>query len=183
MPRMTSVRVWVPAMPPMLATMGISTARATTFAMVSSKMLITAAAMNVVRRLTPSQRARLFTDFMMGAKVSSSRSRPALASTASSASSMMTSTTSSMVIRPIRRPSSSTTGAEIRSCSENSRATSVSGVSAGIDSASVSITSRTVTVGSEVIRLASDTMPTYSSLWFTTMSASVASGRSLRRRR
>ena len=54
MPRMISVTVWVPAMPPMLATMGMSAASAATFSMVPSKRLTTAAARNAVTRLMPS---------------------------------------------------------------------------------------------------------------------------------
>ena len=58
MPRMMSVTVCVPAMPPMLATMGMSAASAATFSMVPSKRLTTAAARNAVTRLMPSHTSR-----------------------------------------------------------------------------------------------------------------------------
>jgi hypothetical protein len=54
MPRMMSVTVCVPAIPPMLATIGMRAASAATFSMVPSKRLTTAAARNAVIRLMPS---------------------------------------------------------------------------------------------------------------------------------
>ena len=48
MPRMISVTVCVPAMPPIDATMGMRAASAATFSMVPSKRLTTAAARNAV---------------------------------------------------------------------------------------------------------------------------------------
>ena len=183
MPRITRVRVWVPAMPPMLATTGSSTASATTLAMVASKTLMTAAARKAVMRLTPSHTARRRADLSTGAKVSSSGSRPARASTASSASSAMTSTTSSMVMRPTSLPSPSSTGADTRSSSLKTAATSRSGMSTWMAVEFASITSRTVTLASEVRMRDNDRVPTNSLLLLTTMSASVCLGSSLRRRK
>ena len=57
-PRIEMVRVWLPAIPPMLATMGMSTARATNCLMVSSKRPITHEARRAVSRFIPSQTAR-----------------------------------------------------------------------------------------------------------------------------
>ena len=48
---MISTSVWLPAMPPMLATIGISTASATTFSIVASNRPTTFAARNAVARL------------------------------------------------------------------------------------------------------------------------------------
>ena len=78
MPRTRTVSVWVPAMPPMEATMGISTASATTFSMVPWNRLMTPAAMKAVIRLMPSHMARRGAVRNTGAKVSSSSSRPAM---------------------------------------------------------------------------------------------------------
>ena len=55
---MISISVCLPAMPPMLATIGISTASATTFSIVASNRPTTFAARNAVARLMPSQTAR-----------------------------------------------------------------------------------------------------------------------------
>ena len=66
----TRVSVWLPATPPMLATMGMRTASATTFSMVSVKRSITEAAMNAVSRLAPSHTALCLAVCRMGAKVS-----------------------------------------------------------------------------------------------------------------
>ena len=108
--RTATVTVCVPALPPIEATIGISTASATRRSMVASNNPITAEATIAVTRLISSQELR-------PCNVSSSDERrfasptPASAIRSSSASSSMTSITSSMVIIPIRRPCSSTTGA------------------------------------------------------------------------
>ena len=107
------VRVWVPAIPPMLATTGIRIASATTCSMVSSKRPITHAAMRAVARLVPSHTSRRRAAAPMGPKRSSSSSRPAICMNDRSSSSRMTSTTSSTVMRPRSLPSPSTTGAEM----------------------------------------------------------------------
>ena len=180
-PRTTKVSVCVPAIPPMLATVGIT--RTTTLAILSSNRLITAAAISAVMSLMPSQTARLRPAQRTGAKVSWSTSRPAGPTTVSSASSKMPSTSSSMVTRPNKWPASSTTGAEIRSCSQNKRATSVSDLETSMGSSSLFMISRTVTLGSAINSLVIDSKPRYSSRLLTTMSASVVAGSSRRRRR
>ena len=108
------------------------TARATRRSMVASNSPITQAARNAVARLIDSHRARCRAVTRSGANMSCSSSRPAADRSVRSFSSRIRSTTSSMVIRPISRPVSSTTGAEIRSRCSNRTETSVSGVSAGI---------------------------------------------------
>src|SRR3990167_874913 len=148
MPRITSVNVWVPAMPPMLATTGISTASATTFSSVCSNRPTTADARNAVARLMPSQTARRRVERSTGAKVSSYSSRPAMLISEWSAPSRITSTTSSTVIRPSSRPSLSTTGALTRSSRSKMEATSLADWSARIAVASVIIASRTSMTGS-----------------------------------
>ena len=183
MARITRVRVWLPAMPPMLATIGISTARATTFSRVSSNRLITAEAARAVSRLMPSHSARRRTVCQTEPKVSSSSSRPAMPISECSASSMITSTTSSMVIRPTSMPSSSTTGAVTRSRRSNSLATSWASWVAGMASTSVIIASRTEVPGSEINTRVSGRMPTNWFLRFTTSRLSVVLGMSPRRRR
>ncbi len=115
MPRMMSVTVCVPAMPPMLATTGIRTASATTFSIVASNRPTTHEASSAVNRLMPSQSARRRALLRTPANTSSSSSRPAAASAGCSACSRTTSTTSSMVMRPSSLPSSATTAADSRS--------------------------------------------------------------------
>ena len=78
MPRITRARVWLPAMPPMLATMGINTARATSFSMVASNRPMTAEARMAVSRLMPSQMVRRLEEAMTGANRSSSSFKPAM---------------------------------------------------------------------------------------------------------
>ncbi|MND95851.1 hypothetical protein D3C80_881150 [compost metagenome] len=56
--RTVTVRAWVPALPPMAETMGISTARATISWMVPSKKAMTPAPRTAVNRLIPSQGTR-----------------------------------------------------------------------------------------------------------------------------
>ena len=114
----------MPAIPPMLATIGISIARATTFSMVASKIPIAAAAIMAVKRLAPNQRDLLLVLWIIGAKISSSLFKPAILRTESSASSLMTSTTSSTVILPSNIPSLSTTAADTKSAFSNILATS-----------------------------------------------------------
>ena len=58
MARTATVSVWVPAMPPIEATIGISTANATTCSMVRAKIAMTAEAAIAVTRLIPSQLKR-----------------------------------------------------------------------------------------------------------------------------
>ena len=111
-PRTIKVNVWVPAMPPMLATTGISTASATTFSSVASKLPITHEAKNAVIRLIPNHSARRRDAAQIGANISSSSCKPAIDITECSASSRTTSKTSSTVMRPTSTFSSSTTGAE-----------------------------------------------------------------------
>ena len=166
--RMTSVNVWLPAIPPMLATIGINTAKATSFSMVVSNSPITHAAKNAVNRLIPSHTERRWILFLTGANVSSSSLKPAILSKECSASSRITSTTSSMVMRPSRWLSLSTTGAEIRSCFSKRWATSWSDILAGIGSTWCDIASRTV---SERLRLTTcdkRSVPRYLSWWSTT---------------
>ena len=158
--RTTSVSVWLPAMPPMLATMGISTASATTFSSVSWNRPTTQEARKAVARLTPSHTARRRAAGSTGAKVSSSSDRPVRLMRECSDSSRMTSTTSSMVMRPRRRPSASTTGADTRSRSSKRLATSVAGMSAGMGSSSRSMTSATVSSGGRVRMAVSGSAPT-----------------------
>jgi hypothetical protein len=69
--------VWLPELPPMPATMGISAASATSFSIEPSKAPITREAMKAVTRLTASQAQRFFTESQTGAKMSSSSRRPA----------------------------------------------------------------------------------------------------------
>ena len=59
--RTVTVMVWVPALPPIEATMGISTASATICSMVASKSPMMTEARKAVIRLTTSQGARLRT--------------------------------------------------------------------------------------------------------------------------
>ena len=109
------VIVWLPELPPMPATMGISAARATSFSIESSKAPMTREATKAVTRLRASQAHRFFTESQTEAKISSSSRRPAWANCSLSASSRMKSTTALTVTRPTNLPSGSTTGAETRS--------------------------------------------------------------------
>jgi hypothetical protein len=151
--------VWVAATPPMLATMGIRMARATTCSSVASKSPITRAAIKAATRLQLSHRTRRRMLLKTGANMSTSSSRPAMESTECSASSRITSTTSSMVMRPRRKLLSSTTGAETRSWFSKILATSDAGVSASMASMESSVTSRTLSDGSEVSSVASGSQP------------------------
>ena len=113
--RTATVMVWVPALPPMLATIGISTASATILASASSKLLITQEASSAVSRFANSQGKRPLAMRQTESDSSSSRPTPPSAWMSSSASSSMTSTMSSKVITPTSRSFSSTTGADTRS--------------------------------------------------------------------
>ncbi|MCY1554975.1 hypothetical protein D9M68_915910 [compost metagenome] len=104
-------------------------------------------------RLIPSQTARRRELTSTGAKISASSSRPAICISARSESSRIKSTTSSTVIRPITRLCSSTTGAESRSRSWNSRATSVFLLVTAMPAMSRSISSATGRPRSAVTRL------------------------------
>ena len=108
--RTATVTVCVPALPPIEATMGISTASATSRSMVASKSPITAEATTAVSRLINSHEVR---PCIVSQRLERTLESPTPASAirSSSASSSMTSMTSSMVITPISRPCSSVTGA------------------------------------------------------------------------
>ena len=93
-------------------------------------------------RLMPSHTARRRELVSTGANMSASSSRPAICIIARSELSRIWSTTSSTVMRPSRRRSASTTGAESRSRSWNRCATSSAGISTRTDGISLSITSR-----------------------------------------
>ena len=138
-PRTISASTCVPALPPMPATIGISTASATIFSIVPSNWPTTLAARNAVPRLIASQSRRRRNARGTGLNRSSSSSRPAAPSAWCSACSRMMSTTSSMVMRPSRMLLSSTTGAVIQSWSENWRATSSADSSTPIAGCSSSI--------------------------------------------
>ena len=77
------VIVWLPELPPMPATIGISAASATSFWIEPSNTPITRDAMNAVTRLIASHAQRFWNDFHTDAKTSSSSRRPACASTSS----------------------------------------------------------------------------------------------------
>ncbi len=113
--RTATVRVWVPALPPIEATIGIRTASATSCWMVPSNTPMTIDAAIAVKRLTSNQVKRDRVVSRIALERSSSSPTPARRIMSSSYSSSITSTTSSTVITPTSRPLSSTTGAEIRS--------------------------------------------------------------------
>ena len=100
MPRTIMVMVWLPELPPMPATMGISAASATSFSIEPSKAPITRLAKKAVTRFTASQAQRFFTESHTGAKMSSPSFRPAWLSSSFSVSSRMKSTTVATVTRP-----------------------------------------------------------------------------------
>ena len=99
----------------MPATIGISAASATSRSIEPSNRPITREAMNAVTRLIASHAQRFFSEAHTEAKMSSSSRRPPRLSASLSPSSRITSTIASMVMRPIRWPRSSTTGAVTRS--------------------------------------------------------------------
>ncbi len=112
--RTATVRVCVPALPPIEATIGISIARATTASIVPEKTPMTMDATIDVNRLTASQGKRALVVSQTLSVSSSSPPTPARRLMSSSASSSSASIASSIVITPTKRPSSSTTGAETR---------------------------------------------------------------------
>ena len=71
--RTVTVSAWVPALPPMPATIGISVASATSRAIVPSKWAMTKAPIRAVNRLTTSQGRRFMLVCRAGTKVSSAR--------------------------------------------------------------------------------------------------------------
>jgi hypothetical protein len=112
--RTVTVMVCVPALPPIEATIGISTARATIFSKASSNRLMTVDARTAVTILANSQGKRLRAVSSTSSDNSSSEWTPPRAFKSSSASSSMTSTTSSIMMTPTKRLLSSTTAAETR---------------------------------------------------------------------
>ena len=120
-------------MPPMLATIGIKTARATTCSIVSWNKLITPDAIRAVSKFIPSHIALLRVEGSTGANMSSSSVSPAILSTVCSLSSLITSTTSSIVILPRSILFLSTTGAETKSLSSKIFVTSFAKVFAFIE--------------------------------------------------
>ena len=84
--RTATVSDWVPALPPMLATIGMRMARATACSSVASNRPMTAEARTAVPRLSSSQRNRALV-VSITAPYRSSRSTPASRWTSSSASS------------------------------------------------------------------------------------------------
>ena len=107
--------VWLPELPPMPATIGISAASATSFAIEPSNAPMTREAMKAVTRLMASHDHRFWNDFHTDAKTSSSSRKPACASISSSPRSRTKSRISSTVTRPTSLSLVSTTGAETRS--------------------------------------------------------------------
>ena len=83
------VVVWLPELPPMPATMGISAASATSFSIEPSNRPITREATKAVTRFTASQAQRFFTESHTEAKMSSPSRRPALLRISASDSSRM----------------------------------------------------------------------------------------------
>ncbi len=179
---MVSVRVWLPAIPPMLATIGMSTANATTCSRVFSNKPMTQEASNAVARLIPSHTARRRALGITGANKSSSSRSPAMCSMCSEARSSITSSTSSTVIRPSSCLSSRTTATEMRSRRSNRRTTSACDASACTTGPSC-MTAPTVRPGSLVSSVASGSWPRYRRSRSITMRWSVWSGKDSRRRR
>ena len=128
--RTVMVSVWVPAFPPIEATMGMSTARATICSMVASNILITSEAKAAVTRLTSNQAKRFAEDWSTPSPIVSSPTPPR-SKISSSNSSRATSITSSTVIIPSNFPEASITPAVVRSYFSKRRATSSCRVTAG----------------------------------------------------
>ena len=139
--RTATVTVWVPALPPIEATIGISTASATIFSMAPSNWPITKEASTAVARFTVSHTARSRA-VRTGLACMSSMPTPPIFKRSSSASSSITSTTSSTMITPRSRPRSSTTGQDTRFLSRNRWATSAWSAVAGTEGMSGSTMSR-----------------------------------------
>jgi hypothetical protein len=112
--RTATVSAWVPAFPPIEATIGIRTASATICAMASSNWAITSEARIAVIRFTKSQGRRCLVVSPRPSDRLDSSPTPASRKMSSSCTSSSTFIASSMVMTPTSRPSSSTTGAEIR---------------------------------------------------------------------
>ena len=81
-PRITSATVWLPVLPPMVATIGINAASAASWAIEPSNAPTTREAMNAVSRFSPSQVQRLRPLCQIGANRSSSSLRPTWLATA-----------------------------------------------------------------------------------------------------
>jgi len=113
-PRTATVRLWVPALPPIEATIGISTASATIWAIAASNWAMTSEARIAVTRFTNSHGSRCFVVSPTRSERLDSSPTPASRRMSSSCTSSSTFIASSIVITPTSRPSSSTTGAEIR---------------------------------------------------------------------
>ena len=113
MARTAMVRLWVPALPPIEAMIGIKTASATNCEMVASNCAMTMDATTAVKRLTASQgkRWRVVSSTVLLSRLSPT---PASRRISSSCSSSSTAIASSIVITPMSRPSALITGAEIR---------------------------------------------------------------------
>jgi hypothetical protein len=101
-------------LPPIEATIGISTASATIWSIESAKKSITTDARIAVSRFTNSQTARPFAASSTLSDRLLSSLTPARRRMSSSCSSSSTAIASSMVMTPTSRPSASTTGVEIR---------------------------------------------------------------------
>ena len=115
MARTIMVMVWLPELPPMPATIGMSAASATIWEMEDSNAPMTRLATRAVNKLTASQIQRFFTESHTGANRSSSSLKPAMFRMSASLSSRITSTISSTVSRPMSLLFSSTTGAVTKS--------------------------------------------------------------------
>ena len=116
------VSVWVAATPPILAIIGINTAKKITSSIVSLKIFITDEAIIAVNKFIPNQKPLLLIAEDVLSKVSPLR--PENCFKDSSASDFISSITSSKVILPIKLFSSSITGADIKSSFSNTLITS-----------------------------------------------------------
>ena len=116
--------VWVPALPPIEATIGMRMASATICSIVASNSEITQEASTAVSRLMKSQAKRERVVSSTVSLIVSSAPTPPRCSTCSSASSWITSTMSSAISVPMRRPLSSVTAAETRLYLSKRQATS-----------------------------------------------------------
>ena len=113
--RTVRVAVWLPMLPLMFATMGISAASAASCAMAFSNTPTTREINNAASRLMNIHCQRFIKRRGSGANKSSSSRMPALLNKPRSRLSCMCSTISSIVKRPTTRPESSVTGALIKS--------------------------------------------------------------------
>ena len=111
--RTMSVVVWLPELPPMPATIGISAASAASFAIDPSNAPTTREATKAVHRFKASHGPRFFALAQTLEKMSSSSRRPTLPSSCASCLSRTYSSTESTVTRPKTRPCGSSTGAQI----------------------------------------------------------------------